>query len=335
MPFKPDTVVDCSNCQFGHCFEDLRNTPIRGRTTKFRLTQATALHCTFHDFTPGGLSDPDLTRSFDVYLKQLESNVIAAGKSLLGDEFDIGGSALAKVSGDSFELMHAALLWNAAVQWNKLMGTGEWEDGIFAMPERSVPSVRRKVGVLWLPRGYDTTLLFRPDVRDALRASQVALETRGMSLNMSAPDVVGIRLSTDLNVDLSIFEQEIPNFRHENRNRLENAYKLLEGRLDGRSFLFAVAVKRTIRSDRLYQPLFEANVLKYLIGDVLGGAAFKFYVILGSAEGADVRKHYSSAALPSLVRGGQPFLAIDKYFVSASPRHSTQEMLNDFVTFII
>src|SRR5882672_7281665 len=45
----------------------------------------------------------------------------------------------------------------------------------------------------------------------------------------------------------------------------------VEGTLDESSFLLAVAVKRSTRSDRLYQPLFEANVLKYLIVHVLTG----------------------------------------------------------------
>lgn len=334
MPFQPDPLVDCANCQYGQCFQDLRNAPVGRRTTKFRLTQYNALHCTFHDFTPGGRGDPDLTRSFDLYLNQFAANVTTAGKAIVGDEFSIGDSAFAKVTGDAFELMHSALLWNAAVQWNHYMDSGEWPEGIFGMPTGSIPTPRRKVGILWLPRGYDTTRLFRPDVRNSLLATQSALELRGLTLNMSSPDVVGIRLLPELDVDLTAFSEEIPNFQHANRGRLENAYRSLEGKLDGRSFLFAIAVKRTIRSDRLYQPLFEANVLKYLIGDVLGGAAFKFYVVLGSSDGADVQRHYTSAALPSLVRGGQPTLAIDKYFVSTASRVSTQAILDDFVSFI-
>lgn len=61
----------------------------------------------------------------------------------------------------------------------------------------------------------------------------------------------------------------------------ERAYLPLEGTVEAHGFLLAVAVKRSTRSDRLYQPLFEANVLKYLIEYVLRGAAFRFHVHIG------------------------------------------------------
>jgi hypothetical protein len=59
---------------------------------------------------------------------------------------------------------------------------------------------------------------------------------------------------------------------------------LLEDKIESTGFLFAIAVKRTTRSDRLYQPLFEANVLKYLIEVVLRGPAFRFYAHLNSFD---------------------------------------------------
>ena len=68
---------------------------------------------------------------------------------------------------------------------------------------------------------------------------------------------------------------------------------------------------------------------------MLGGAAFRFYTILGSVEGADVAGHYSAAALPSLVRGGEPTLAIDRHFESGVPRTAIQSIMNDYVSFVL
>src|SRR5690606_7215446 len=104
-----------------------------------------------------------------------------------------------------------------------------------------------------------------------------------------------------------------------NLTSLASAHRLLEGRLGGAGFLFAIAVKRTTRSDRLYQALFEANALKYYIENVLKGGSFRFYAHMGSLEGADVQGRYRAATLISLIRGGAPQRAIDVTYTSERP----------------
>ena len=97
-----------------------------------------------------------------------------------------------------------------------------------------------------------------------------------------------LRLPHPLPQSLERFLSPVENLNEANLEVLEGAHRLLEGLVEGAGFLFAVAVKRTTRSDRLYQPLFEANILKYLIEFVLRGAAFRFHAHLNSFEGADV-----------------------------------------------
>jgi hypothetical protein len=125
----------------------------------------------------------------------------------------------------------------------------------------------------------------------------------------------------------------LPNLAEGSRQLLENVHRQIEGTLDAHSFLFAIAVKRTTRSDRLYQPLFESNVLKYLIGVVLKGAAFRFHVHMGSFEGADVEQHYKAASLVSLMRGGEPMKAIDVLLQISGPNQAAQAVLNDLPLF--
>ena len=333
MPFQFDHQDLCPRCPFGLCIEDRRLKPIRGRNTQFRLKQNTAMQCTFGEFMPGTDSDPDPGRSFSEYITQFRNNATAAGTLHFGDAFSISAGALAKVEGDVFELMEAGALWNAFAVWNRFMDTGQWESPVFQQPKDAVPTSTRKVAALSLPRGYDTTRLFREDIRNNILAHENALKRREMELGLSAPDIVGIRLPDPITPEFEPFLDPLPNLGEDSRSRLESIYQSIEGTLEGRSFLFALAIKRTTRSDRLYQPLFEANILKYLIEVVLRGAAFRFYVHMGSLEGADVEGHYRAASLISLMQGGEPNRAVDALLEVVSPAHAAQAILDDLPLF--
>jgi Cfr10I/Bse634I restriction endonuclease len=150
-----------------------------------------------------------------------------------------------------------------------------------------------------------------------------------MELGLSSPDIVGIRIPHPTPPEFASFLQQIPNLGEASLGLLENIHQRIEGMLEGRSFLFAIAVKRTTRSDRLYQHLFEANVLKYLINEVLRGAVFRFYVHMGSFEGADVEGHYQAASLVLLIRGGGPVKAVHSTYKAESPRDTAQVILNE------
>jgi hypothetical protein len=215
------------------------------------------------------------------------------------------------------------------------MDTGTWDSTVFSCPEGAVATSTRKVAIVKLPRGYDAIKLFKPDVQSAIRAHEHALELRGMELGLSSPDIVGVRLPHPLPMELNRFLQPIDGLDQNNLLLLENAHRLLEGRIEGTGFLLAIAVKRTTRSDRLYQPLFEANILKYLIEYVLRGAAFRFYAHLNSFEGADVAGHYRAASLVSLIRGGEPTKAVDILYLAERPKDTAQSILEDLPLFPI
>ncbi|UXJ50813.1 Cfr10I/Bse634I family restriction endonuclease [Pseudomonas citronellolis] len=284
---------------------------------------------------PGSENDPDPNRTFEAYLSKFRSNALEAGRLLYSSAFDVKSSAIAKVEGDVFELLEAGAFWNATAAWNRFMDSGNWDAQVFARPEGAVPTPTRKVAIVKLPRGYDATKLFKPEIRSSIRAHEHALQLRGMELGLSSPDIVGVRLPYPLPQKLQRFLEPIDNLDSSNLQFIENAYRLLENEIDGAGFLLAVAVKRTTRSDRLYQPLFEANILKYLIENVLRGASFRFYAHLNSFEGANVQDHYKAASLISLIRGGTPTKAIDSLYLALSPRDSAQSILNDLPLFPI
>lgn len=333
MPFAFNHAAVCPSCPHGTCFEDRRLNPVRGRDTKFRFRQQAAMNCTFGDFLPGCDNDPDPTRTYETYLNTFRANGLAAGSLLFGADFDLKSSALAKVEGDVFELLEAGAFWNAAAAWNRFMDTSAWPSTVFARPDGAIPTPTRKVAIVKLPRGYDATKLFKPEVRSSIQAFEHALQLRGMELGLSSPDIVGVRLPYPLPPAMQRFLAPVDNLNSDNLLFLEDAYRLLEDQIDGAGFLLAIAVKRTTRSDRLYQPLFEANVLKYLIENVLRGAAFRFYVHLNSFDGADVEGHYRAASLISLIRGGTPARAVDALYLAERPRDSAQTILDDLPLF--
>jgi len=332
MPFDFDPRA-CAKCRFNYCVEDLRKKPVRGRNTKFRLKQDVALACTFEGMVPGFHNDPQPAMDFDHYMGRFRSNLKNAGKNLFGRAFEVSDSAIAKVEGDVFELLEAAALWEVAAAWNQFMDSGKWNAPTLTSPHGAVSAPDRKVAFVKLPRNYDATLLFTEAARKNIRAHEAALNLRKMELGLSSPDIVGVRLTTPLPNDCRVFASPLKNLDEPNRKLLETAYQRVEGTLSGREFLFAIAVKRTTRSDRLYQPLFEANVLKYLIQDVLRGAAFRFHVHVGSFEGADVEGHYRAASLFSLLRGGEPSLAVDRLIESKQPVALAQAVLDDLPLF--
>lgn len=331
MPFIVPHEILCPACPFGVCVEDRRVNRVRGRATNFRIKQNVILNCTFEHFVPGTDSDPDPSRTFDQYLNQHQINFRGAGHELFPNHFSLNAAAVAKVLGDAFQTIESAALWNVAAAWNELMDTGCWTSQVFKRPPDAVPTPLRKIAVVTLPRGYDATRLFRESVRNALEAHERAIAP--MELGMSSPDVVGVRIPEPIPSAYLPFLSPLPNLGEPARAELESAYQRIEGTLEGHSFLFAIAVKRTIRSDRLYQPLFEANVLKYLVQEVLRGATFRFHVHVGSMEGADAVRRYNAPSLASLLRGGQPALAVDKLWHATHPRDAAQVVLDDFPRF--
>lgn len=333
MPFNFDHDQVCSRCPHGTCFEDRRRRPVRGRSTLFRLRQQAAMNCTFDSFMPGSDNDPDPSRTYETYLNQFRTNAETAGRHLFGDAFDVSSAAIAKVEGDVFELLEAGALWNAAAAWNRYMASGTWDSTAFSVPAGAISTPTRRVAIVKLPRGYDATRLFKPDIRGSIQAFEQALKRRDMELGLSSPDIVGVRLPHPLPEHLKRFEQNIDSLSESNLTLVEKAHELLEGSIEGTGFLLAIAVKRTTRSDRLYQPLFEANILKYLIEVVLRGAAFRFYAHLNSFEGADVVGHYRAASLISLIRGGTPTKAVDALYLATHPQQAAQSVLDDLPLF--
>jgi hypothetical protein len=320
----------CATCKYDHCHEDRRQSPATARQPAFLLKEQVALACTFDEFVPGSDKDPHPNREYFVYLQQFKTNLLNAGRYLFGEEFDLNPNAMARLEDDIFEALEAATLWNAAATWNIFMETGEWSSQTLTVPESVVPRGDRKLAIIRLPQDFDMKLLFDDATRAAIGNFQHSLDNRDLELKLSCPDLVGIRLPTSMAKKTETFSNKIESFTAESIKLLENAYKLLEGTVSGPDLLFAISVKKSVINHQLYLPLYEANVLKYLVQEILHGTAFRYYVHIGSTEGANAGGRYHSASLYSLMRGNTPQRAIDRLHTSLSPLATAQVVLEDF-----
>lgn len=323
--------IVCRACQAAGtaCLWDARGGKIKGRNTEFQVTQARVMDCAFGGFVPGCDSDPDPGRTFKSYRQQAYANTRAAGAILWSDAFRLSDQQVAKVDGDIYEMMEAAALWNAAAVWNNFMDTGEWTSSTFTKPENAVPTPKRKVAIVKMARGADTTKLLNPAARSEYHAFETALQQRGMELKLSTPDILGLRIPDPMPPGFAPFLTPLPDLSFSSQEQLETAWRAIQSTLEGRHFLFAIAVKTSTRSDRLYQALFEANVLKYILGYVLRGPAIRFHAHLETFANADVQGRYKAASMTSLLAGGVPAKAVDQLYLALNPRDTAQMVLDE------
>lgn len=327
--------ITCTACHSAGkgCLVDARGGGIRGRKTEFQITQRRVMDCAFEEFVPGTDGDPDPSRSFKTYRTQSVANTDRAGHVIWPDAFHLTEAQKAKVDGDIYESMEASALWNAAAAWNTLMDTGLWPSTVFTAPANAVPTPARKVAIVKMARGADTTKLLNEKARAEYKAFDVALQTKGMELKLSTPDILGLRIPDPMPDGFKPFLTPLKNLSYSYQEALETAWQGIQGTLEGRHFLFAIAVKTSTRSDRLYQALFEANVLKYILGYVLRGPAIRFHAHLETFASADVLGRYKAASMTSLLAGGIPAKAIDDTYLAISLRETAQRILDELPSF--
>lgn len=338
FPDDPDPLGQSTACAACHaagtgCLVDTRVNRVKGRLTEFQLTQRRVMDCAMDAFVPGTDGDPDAGRPFSAYRHQAYSNVRRAGAVIWPLGFSLSPAQVAKVDGDIYEMMEAAALWNAAATWNTLMDTGQWTSNVFTRPPNAVPTPTRKVAIVKMARGADTTKLLSTTARAEYRAFEVGLQTRGMELKLSTPDILGLRIPDPMPPGYQPFMSQLPDLTSRSQDVLETAWQGIQSTLEGRHFLFAIAVKTSTRSDRLYQALFEANVLKYILGYVLRGPAIRFHAHLETFANADVVGRYKAASMTSLLAGGVPTKAIDNLYQALSPRDTAQMILDELPSY--
>lgn len=311
------------------CIEDRRNNPIPGRRTKFRLNQQNMLAYTF-PFVPGFAPSGVNSMSFKDLVRRATQNARREGDLFYRRDFEVASNAVAKVEGDIFEALEAAIHWNAAARWNRYMATDTWETHPRYPRPLIEPSSTRQVAVLSLPRGYDWVRLLAPDAQAVVAALRRELQEHGLSLPTSTPDMLVVVLPRTHQRD-ERFGTELTDLSRTSQATLRHAHQDFAGRVAAGEFILAVALKKSLRSDRLYQPLYEANVMQLLLEGRLAAPQVDFEVHTLESAGTRAETTYSAASL-SLVatEHASPHRAVRALYEPPS----ASEVVRRFLTFL-
>jgi hypothetical protein len=172
--------------------------------------------------------------------------------------------------------------------------------------------------------------MLEPHARDTVQAVRAVLEGHDLLLPTSTPDILVVVLPEESRDDPT-FRTELPNLRHEAQGTISGAYRLLEGRIAAGEFILAVALKKSLRSDRLYQPLYEANVMQLLLEGKLGAPRVDFEVHTLESAGTGAQDTYRAVSLAAVATGhAQPHRAIRELHHPTSP----DALARRFLTFL-
>ena len=298
MPYIFSQVATNALSPDAQCVEDRRMSPVRGRNTTFRLMQQNMLAYTFDSFIPGFAESKVLNSTdFGALVEQPLQNADEEGRLRFGVDYQVNSNARAKVAGDIFEVLTHAIMWNTAERWNSLMCTGTWQTSPRLPRPKTADAKNRQIAVLNLPRGYDWVRLLVPSAQKDINQIRTALDTfHELAMPTSTPDIA-VAILPDGQQDNPLWRTPLPNLDPDNQTTLRNAYKIVEGHVKPEDLILAIAVKRSLRSDRLYQPLYEANVMQLLLEGFLGAPRVEFEVQTLSLEGTAAEEIYRAASL--------------------------------------
>lgn len=330
MPFAFDPALSASLPQDLKPIEDRRDNPVRGRPTLFRLAQANMLAYTFPDFVPGFAQSGINLLPLPKLLGRPIENAMRYGQQLYGQQFEVSSNQVAKVAGDIFQEVEAAILWNAAARWNRYMGGRSWGQ----QPRYPAPSVEpdpnRQIAVVGLPRRYDWVRLLTPEASEWIDSLRAELARHDLLLPTSTPDIMVAVLPPECR-QAPEFSTDIKNIGHKEQKLLRGAHTELEGRIEPGEIILAIALKKSLRSDRLYQPLYEANIMQLLLETKLDAPRVDFEVHTLESAGTAARDTYRAASLAAVATGyASPHRAIRDLYEPAN----ADELVRRFYEFL-
>lgn len=157
------------------------------------------------------------------------------------------------------------------------MLTGGWPE--FMKYPRPViePSDGSCIAALSLPRRYDWVRLLDVEASNSVSQLRADLSEHGLSLPTSTPDLLVVTLPRSDELEAH-FSTPLECLNLPSQGKLNRSFELLEGSIAAGGFLLGVVFKKSLRSDRLYQPLYEANVMQLLLEGHLGESRADFEV---------------------------------------------------------
>lgn len=280
---------------------------MKDRDTLYRLSQKAIMACAFDNYIPGFTSDIDIDSTFDEIVNTCIKNGLAAGDFLqkhspeyFGEveaPFNLTSGQTAKVRGDIFEFLIRSILWNSS-----LCKSGNY-DGIYPQETKDIfsGSIKRSNYIaITLGDNYDLKKLFTVEAANEFNKFEISLKQKGTSFCYSTPDLVVIKCGND---DIwEYYNKPINNLTISNQTIVNNARSFIEGTVSPEDIVLAAGIKTSIRSDRMYQLLFEANAWKTIWRTVYQITPSKYFGLIGSHYGADPNK-LNSVEFSSILNG--------------------------------
>ena len=303
MPYEIPDPAYCRTCPFGYCVINIREASrrMKDRNTHYRMVQRTAAACTFEDWVPG-LRERDCITPLSDHIERMVQNALRAGRALertdpnhfaksgeIEKPFFLTPAQIGKVRGDTFELLCRAILWNcAAVVTRRSFGLAPTEHTW--LEEQLADSPRIPTGVITLGDNYPLAKLFEPAARETLTGFETRLNEANVTLSYSTPDTICISLANLPEDVVRVFVEPINALDIASQERLRDTVRRVEGKIAPADVLFAGGIKTSLRSDRMYQFLFEANAWKYIWRVVFGIESVGFYSLVAGVYGANPGK---------------------------------------------
>ncbi len=304
MPFQVDPQTDCAQCPRGYCVTYIREQSIKmkDRDTLYRIKQISGMACSFDEQLPGFSTQIPENLPLVAYAEKVITHATNAGRYI--EKFDpahfgvveapfvITAGQTGKVRGDVFEMLCRAILWNCAAIVRQ--GVSRPLKSNFAIP-KSLQKVasKRQLALVTLGDNYDLKKLLQKSSALQLAEFEKGLKRKGTSIKYSTPDIVCVDTSTYGNEVNDYFDHLVENLNTENQARLVHARSMIEGKVDPSHIIFAGGIKTSIRSDRMYQFLYEANSWKFLWSRAFRVKPSAYYVLTSQIFGADPTKLYS------------------------------------------
>ena len=203
-----------------------------------RITPPTVFDCVFRGLTPEG--------SIPTLLADLESQVRKAADARYGagtGQQLSGGVNNSR--GEWLEYVLKLIFWNAAVEFNG-----------------------SKTIIVKLPNAAQLQFrdLYEHRAKGYLDELFASLANRGMDMQMSNPDFLCV---TNLAEDIDLSSKPVV-VSEDAAESLNTAYQKLLGLCSADSVPFVLTVKTSVRPDRRYQIVHEANVVKSLVAHLAG-----------------------------------------------------------------
>ena len=205
-----------------------------GKQKGHRITADSALDCIYRGLAPDG----SVRQILDMLQEQVRTAADARYGGGTGDKLTGG---LANVRGDWLEQVLGLLLWNIVA------------DSHFG-----------NTAIVKLPNATILPFLglYSPQAQGYLEDLFASLKTQDISLTMSNPDFVCV---TNLPEEIAASFRTPLKMGKEAASTMASAWELLRGICDPFSVPFVLAVKSSIRPDRRYQIVHEANTVKALV----------------------------------------------------------------------